>query len=183
MVRLNQVFDDVISEWGEAIGETIRNNLIPSWTTFVMQISAFIILLLVVIFFAYKPVKKMLKTRQDYIEKEISDAENSKSNAAINLAQSQETILSSKKEASKILEDAEILALKQKEEILEETRQEVAKMKEEAEKDIQKSRQDALDDIHKEMVDIAILTSSEILKREVNKDDDSRLAKEFIDNL
>lgn len=183
MVRLSLVLEDVISEWGKAIGETIRHNLIPSWTSFVMQIAAFIILLVVVIFFAYKPVKKMLKKRQDYIEQEITDAEKSNSAAAINLAQSQETVIASKKEASQIIEDARLEASRQQEEILAETRKEVEKMKKTAEEDIARSRQEALDDIHKEMVDIALLTTSEILKREVNEKDDSRLAKEFIDRL
>lgn len=183
MVSLTHLYEDVLSEWGEAIGDTIRNNLIPSWTSFVMQVAAFIILLVVVIFVAYKPVKKMLKQRQDYIEQEISDAEKSKSAAAINFAQSQETIIASKKEASQIIEEARIEANKQQEEILADARNQVNKMKADAEKDIIRSRQEALDDIHKEMVDIALLTTSEILKREVNEEDNSRLAKEFIDKL
>ena len=107
MVRLSQLYNDVLSEWGQAIGETIRNNLIPSWTSFVMQIAAFILLLIVVVFVAYKPVKRILKARQDYIEQEISDAEKDKAAAAINLAQSEETILASKKNASHIIEDAQ----------------------------------------------------------------------------
>lgn len=183
MVRLIHLYDDVLSEWGKAIGETIRNNLIPSWTSFVMQIAAFILLLIVVIFVAYKPVKNMLKKRQDYIEKEISDAEKDKAAAAINLAQSEETILASKKDASKIIEEAQNQALIRQEEILAETRRQVEKMKKDAEDDIEKSRQEALDDIHKEMVEVALLTSGEILKREVNDKDNARLAKEFIDNL
>ena len=47
MVRLFTLYDNVLQEWGQAIGDTIRNNLIPSWTSFVMQIAAFIILLIV----------------------------------------------------------------------------------------------------------------------------------------
>lgn len=183
MVRLSHLYEDVLSQWGEAIGDTIRNNLIPSWTSFVMQVAAFIILLMVVIFLAYKPVKKMLRKRQDYIEQEISDAEKSNSAAALNLAQSQETIIASKKEASQIIEDARLEASRQQEEILAEAREQVEKMKLDAEQDILRSRQEALDDIHKEMVDIALLTTSEILKREVNEKDNSRLAKEFIDKL
>lgn len=183
MVRLIHLYDDVLNEWGEAIGETIRNNLIPSWTSFIMQVAAFILLLIVVIFVAYKPVKRMLKQRQDYIEKEISDAEKDKATAAINLVQSEETILASKKNASQIIEDAQNQALLRKEEILAEAREEVEKMKKDAQADIERSRQEALDDIHKEMVEVALLTSSEILKREVNDKDNARLAKEFIDNL
>lgn len=183
MVRLSQMYEDVLQEWGQAIGETIRNNLIPSWTSFLMQLVAFIILLLVVVFLAYKPVKKMLKARQDFIENEISDAKKSKSAAELNFAQSQEAILASKKEASQIIEEAKLTASKEQEAIIADTKKEVAKMKADAEKDIERSRQEALDDIHKEMVDIALLTTSEILKREVNEEDDSRLAKEFIDKL
>ena len=183
MVRFNVLYDNVLQEWGQAIGDTIRNNLIPSWTSFVMQIAAFIILLLVVIFIAYKPVKKMLKARQDYIEQEISDAEKSKAAAFVNLTQSEETIIASKKEASEIIESAREEANRQKEEILAEAREEVNKMKLDAEDDINRSRQEAIDEIHKEMVDIALLTTSEILKREVNREDDSRIAKEFIDKL
>ena len=183
MVRLSQLYNDVLNEWGQAIGETIRNNLIPSWTSFVMQVAAFILLFIVVIFVAYKPVKRILKARQDYIEKEISDAEKDKAEAAINLTQSQETVIASKKDASRIIEEAQEQALVRKEEILAETRKEVEKMKKDAEADIARSRQEALDDIHKEMVEVALLTSSEILKREVNDKDNARLAKEFIDNL
>ena len=56
---------------GETIG-TIGQKLIPSWISFVIQLTSFLILLLVVFFIAYKPVKKMLKKRADYIENEIS---------------------------------------------------------------------------------------------------------------
>ena len=56
-------------------------------------------------------------------------------------------------------------------------------MKKVAEQDIERSKQEALDDIHKEMVEVALLTSSEILKREVNDEDNARLAEEFINRL
>ncbi len=182
MVRFGLILEG-IQTWGDEIGEKIGNNLIPSWVSFVMQVAAFIILLVIVVFVAYKPVKKMLKARQDYIEKEISDAEKDKAAAAVNLTQSQETILASKKQASQILEEANLEAQRRQEEALEEARLQIAKMKADAEKDIKRSRQEALDDIHKEMVDIALLTSSEILKREVNSKDNARLAEDFIDRL
>ncbi len=183
MVRLGLVLAADLKAWGEEIGNTIRNNLIPSWVSFVMQVAAFIILLIVVIFVAYKPIKKMLKARQDYIEKEISDAEKSKAEANVYLTQSQETILASKKQASEIIADAQLEAKRQQEEILLNASKEVEKMKKMAEEDIQRSRQEALDDIHKEIVEVALLTSSEILKREVNTKDNARLAEEFIEKL
>ena len=66
------------------IGETMKSiadKLIPNWLSFVIQFSSFIILLLVVFFLAYKPVKKMLKKRQDYIQEEIEQAQKNHADA------------------------------------------------------------------------------------------------------
>lgn len=166
-----------------SIGDDIKNKLIPSWTSFVVQVAAFVILLLVVIYLAYKPVKKMLKKRADYIESNITDSEKNKAIAAQNVQQSNEMIIASKKEASHIIETANKEAIQQKAGILEDTRMEVQQMKKDADVDIERSRQESLQAVHKEMVDVALAASSEILKREVTSEDNARLAEEFIKKL
>ena len=42
--------------------------LIPNFWSFLIQLLSLIVLIVVIIVFAYKPVKKILKTRQDYID-------------------------------------------------------------------------------------------------------------------
>lgn len=162
---------------------SIQTKLVPSWPSFVVQIAALAILILIVVFCAYKPVKKMLKKRQDYIENNIREAEENKAIALKRERQSSELILESKKQAASIIEEAQVNASKEKEVILAQAKEEVRKMKSDAEKDIELSKQEALDDIHSEMVDVALAASSEILKREVNDKDNARLAEEFIENL
>lgn len=176
----------VFSSFGDSIKaeiSKITQKLIPSWTSFVVQLAALIILILIVVYVAYKPMKKMLKKRADYVENNIKDSEQNKALAAQNAKQSEEMILSSKREASQIIEAANKEALVQKESVMETTRSEVKQMKIDAEKDIERSRQDTLDSVHKEMVDVALAASSEILKREVNEEDNARLAEEFIKKL
>ena len=87
-------------------GLDIGEKLVPSWLSLVVQLGAFAILLIVVIFLAYKPVKKMLKKRADFIEQNINDAQKSKAIADKNALESQETIIASKKEAASIIEAA-----------------------------------------------------------------------------
>lgn len=174
---------DSVPGIGDGIGETIQKNLIPSWLDLVVQLSSFIVLLIVVICLAYKPVKKMLKARADYIEQQIKDAEQQKAVAEKNATQSQETILASKAEAASIIKEANRQANLNKEAILEETRIEVARLKANAEEDIAKSKEEALEAIRDEMVSVALSASSEILKREVNEEDNARLAEEFIEKL
>ena len=67
--------------------------------------------------------------------------------------------------------------------MMEEARSEVKDMKIVAEQDIEQAKQDALNDIRKEMVNVALTASKEILKREVDKDDNTRLAEDFINRL
>ena len=43
--------------------EDIMSKLIPNWTSFVVQLAAFLVLVAIVIYFGYKPVKKMITPR------------------------------------------------------------------------------------------------------------------------
>ena len=188
MVHLNMALllkatgSDGNSGIADAIG-SIKDKLVPSWISLLIQFAALVALIMIVIFCAYKPVKKILQKRSDYIESNIREAEQSKAVAAQREQQSAEIILESKKQAALIIEDAQKTALKEKDALLNETRVEVAKMKSNAELDIERSKQEALDEIHSEMVDVALAASSEILKREVNDKDNARLTEEFIKNL
>ena len=163
--------------------ESILSKLIPNWTSFVVQLAAFLVLVAVVIYFAYKPVKKIIKTRQDYIEDNIKQSELAKSRANDNIIKSEETLTASHKEANEIIEQAKLDAENERNRILEETSVLVSKMKQNAEADIKQSKEDAKEEIRKEMVNLALDASSEILSRNVNTKDNEKLADDFIRSL
>ena len=162
---------------------SIGNKLIPNWFAFLIQIIALILLLTIIFIFAYKPVKKLLNARADYIEKEVKDAENDKKLARENALKSEQMIIDSKKTASEIIESANKRALEEAEEIKEETRNEISRMKKAAEEEINDAKKQSLKDIHDEMVDVALTASEEILGREVDKNDNEKLARNFIESL
>ena len=168
------------------IGETMKSiadKLIPNWLSFVIQFSSFIILLLVVFFLAYKPVKKMLKKRQDYIQEEIEQAQKNHADAVKETQEAKKLLSDSKAEASLIIENATKKGQEKYEAMMVEAKEEVKEMKLAAEQDIEQAKQDALDDIRNEMVNVALTASKEILKREVDSDDNKRLAEDFINRL
>lgn len=178
VLKLLSNMDDI----GEKMA-SIAQKLIPDWVSFVIQFSSFIILLLVVFFFAYKPVKKMLKKRADYIQQEIDQATESHALAVKETQEAKRILSESKSEASQIIENATKKGEEKYEAMMEEARSEVKDMKIAAEQDIEQAKQDALNDIRKEMVNVALTASKEILKREVDKDDNARLAEDFINRL
>ncbi len=174
-----KVYDDI----GQVIQDYISKSLIPSWVSFVVQLAAFIIMLVVVILVAYKPVKKMLTKRADYVENNIRESEIAKAEALQNATSSKETLIASRKEAAEIVNAAKVTAVNNQKQILEETQLEVNKMKALAEEDIERSKEEAKEEIRKEMVSIALSASEEVLKREVNEKDNARVVANFIKDL
>lgn len=144
---------------------------------------AFLVLLLVVFFFAYKPVKNLIKKRGDYVEGKIKNAEEKEKNAEIKVKQLEEQVKSSQKEAMEIIEKAKLDATRERNEIKEQAKldadKEVLRAKEQIAQEIEASK----DKIHEEIVDVAVQASSKILEREVSKKDNEKLIDDFIDEL
>ena len=144
---------------------------------------AFIILLLAIFYFAYKPVKKLLKQRGDYVENKIKTAEEREKESEKLLANANENVKASRKEAMEIVEKAKEDANKERQVILDKAKEEKAaeikRTKEEIAQEIEASK----DEIHREIVSVAIDASSKVLEREVNKKDNEKLIDSFIDDL
>ena len=170
----------------ENIGETIKTiseKLVPNLLSFVIQFLSFAILLVVVFVFAYKPVKKILKKRADFVENEIKEARENNLTAQRSIDEAKEIVASSKVQASAIIQKAEQQGQEQYDALIAKAKDEVIEMKKDAEKDIERAKEEALQDIRNEMVKVALGASEEILKREVDNDDNKRLAEDFINRL
>lgn len=163
--------------------EAFTSKLIPNWPSLVAQVGALVVLILVVIIFGYKPIKKIIKKRQDYIESQIKDAEKSKATWQENELKSKETVLASNRTAADIVAEAKVNAEKERAQILEQTALDVEKMKIDAENDIARMELEAQEEIKKEMISVALDASKELLGREVTSKDNTRLLEEFIEDI
>ena len=169
-----------ISNVGEYISEEISKKLIPNLGSFLTQLGSLLVLILLVIIFGYKPIKKMITKRQDYIASSINEATQKNKEAELNLIQSNEKIIASKKEAESIINESKQKALEEHNKLIEETKLEIINLKKEAELDIKRSQEEALEEIRKEMVGVALNASSELLKRNVTNKDNEKLVDDFI---
>ncbi len=144
---------------------------------------AFIILLLVAFYFAYKPVKKLLKKRGDYVEGKIKDADDKEKQANEKLKKAEQRVKDSNIEAMEIVEKAKEDATKEKDRIAAEAKlareAEVKKAKEQIAQEIEASK----DEVHKEIVSVALDASKKVLSREVNSKDNEKLIDDFIKDL
>ena len=149
----------------------------------VIQLAAFVVLLVVVFFIAYKPVKKMVAKRREYVALQIASAEEANRVAQEAAAKKDVTIEEGKAEAGRIVAEARIEAQKEAARILSEAEQSASEKKKQADIDIELAKQKSKDDVYREIVDVAIAASSQVLNREVNQKDNERLVNEFLEDL
>lgn len=163
--------------------EDFINKLFPDPWDALATFLAFIVLLLVVFYVAYKPVKNLLKKRGDYVEGKIKDAESMKLEADKLLSDANKEYKEKKIEAIGIVEKAKADATKEREAILDKARKEKEIEVERTRLEIAQEVEASKDEIHREIVSVAIDASTKILEREVSKKDNEKLIDSFIDEL
>lgn len=150
---------------------------------FIIVFAAFIVLVLVAFFFAYKPIKAYMKKRADYVEDKIKSADENLEKSRKNVLESEKTLRESKKNSIEIISNARNDATKVKEEIIAEAKIEANKEKQKAKEEIAQEIEANKDALHKEIVDVALKASEELLSREVNDEDNKRLLDDFVNDL
>lgn len=162
---------------------TVSEGLLPNLWITLTQMAIFVVTALVVIFFAYKPIKKKLKQRQDYIEKNINDAKLEMSKVDEEKKKAEEIIADAQKQAGEIIQEAQKNAEINAQAVQKELALSIETQKEQAHKDIEAERERMLNENHNKMVDTAIEASKQILSREINEEDNKKMVDEFINHL
>ncbi len=170
--------DSLNSDFGAAISGMLPN----LWVT-LTQLVLFIATVAVVFFFAYKPIKKKLTQRQDYIVKNIKDSESRKSQAEALNAKAQDDVAKAQLKAGEIIGTAQKTAEQNEQEQQRLLADSIEKQKEQAHRDIEAERSRMLKEAHNQIVDTAIDASKKILGRETKEADSSKIVNDFIDQL
>ena len=85
----------------ESLGQ-VADGLLPNLWLTLTQVIVVLATAAVVIFLAYKPLKKKLKQRQDYIENNIKDSEDKKAQAEKKLLEADDAVIEAQKKAGDI---------------------------------------------------------------------------------
>ena len=169
-------------EIGNRIQEVVNNMLPNLWVT-LMQLAIFIFIALLFIFLAYKPLKKKMKKRADYIENNIKESESKKLEAQEKVNQAQQIIADREKQAGELIKAAQKTAENKAQQFEKDLALTLEKQKRQAHKDIEAEREKMLQEAHEEIVDSAIAASKEILKRNITKEDNDKFIDDFVNEL
>jgi len=148
-----------------------------------VQLAAFIVLLILARKFAWGPVMDMMKKREDYITGEIEAAEKSRNEAARLAQEAEERLKATKQDAQKIVDDARALAVKQEQDIVAAARSEAERLKKAAQADIRQEKEKAVQALQDQVASLSVLIATKVIEKELNEQDQERLIGEYVKQL
>jgi F-type H+-transporting ATPase subunit b len=129
------------SEGGSASLLSVNGGL-AFWTTL-----TFILLLLILTKFAWKPILSALKQREDAIKDSLEQAEKAKDEAKKILSENQNSLAKAEEESKKIIEQSKIYAESLKDQIVKDSKEQAKKLIEEASAEIDRKKNAAFDEL------------------------------------
>ena len=166
----------------DRISNTVNNMLPNLWITLI-QLGLFILVAILFIVIAYKPLKKKLNERANYIENNIKQSEEKLIDADARIKEADKIVMDGQKQAGEIIQRAEKTAENKANELEKQLAETIEKQKQNAHKDIVNERNKMLKEAKSEIISTAISTSKEILKRNVTIEDNDEFLNQFIDQI
>jgi F-type H+-transporting ATPase subunit b len=155
------------------------NKLFPNFWSLVINLLALIILFVAVYLIAYKPLKKYVNARKDYVEHNLRDSEQAKAINEKKAAESDQLIADAKNQANQIIAQAKVAASASADEIVQKAEKDAQERQKAADLAIKQEEEKSKRAIHDEIVNVALDATKQVLGREVNAKDNAKLVNDF----
>ena len=150
--------------------------------TIIIQAANLMILTAIFSKVLFRPVQNILKRRQTEVENIYIDANERADKAEKMRAEYQERLRNVSRETEKIKKQAESEIERMKADVLDRAKGEAAHIRETAKRQTDQERKKAAEQLRSEASDMAVEIAEKILQREINRDDQLKLIKEFMDH-
>jgi len=149
--------------------------------TFIGQLVSFLILLGLLVFVGYKPIRKMLDERANRIRESMEQAEATKQEYEQAKVAVQEQIGKAREEGQAIISQAAQIGDRLKEEARGEARKEAQALVERARVEMERERDKVIDDLRHEFVDTAILAAEKVINETLDKERHKKLIEQAME--
>jgi len=157
--------------------------LIDINATLIAQILNFLVLLVILAKFAYKPLLQAMDDRRNRIINDLDSAEQTRLDAEALKEQYAEQLAGARQEATEIVTKANQIAQNIHDELVEQARVEQEAMMANAKERIEQEKQQALLDIRTEVVKLSTLIAGKIVNQKLNSDKDQKLVENIADEV
>ena len=151
-----------------------------TWQGIVLHLIALIILTVGLYLLLFKPVKKMIRERQEKVKK--IEKENAELNEEVKaLKNSSEKVLAdAKKEAAAIHESVVKVANQKASDIVGEAKAKAKAMIDRTETEMDEERKKLQADVEKQIADVSLVVAEKVIGRDISKADNHRLIEESL---
>jgi len=149
--------------------------------SFIGQLINFLILLGLLTFFGYKPIRKMLDERSNRIKQSMEQAEATKQEYEHAQVEVEKQISKARDEGQSIIAQAAQAGESVKEEARQEARKEAQAIAERTRAELGRERDKIVDELRKEFVDTAILAAERVISETLDKGKHRRLIEKTLE--
>lgn len=144
---------------------------------------AFVIVLAVLMKFAFPALKKGLKAREDKIRDDLESASRAREEAETEAATYRAQIGDARSEANVIIEDARADAERIRREVVGRAEAEAAEVRERAQEDIRLAQERAMSDLRAQVADLSIGLAERVVERNLDRDTQMALIESYINSV
>lgn len=143
----------------------------------------FIVVLVVLWLFAWKPILNGLDARNDKIQDDLDASRKLREQAEAMMSDYKKNLDASKDQALQIIDEGKKDAESIRQRILTDAKKEAEEIHDRAVADISQAKTKAIKELEKEVVDISVAIISKILSRDVSKEDHRNIILKELDQL
>ena len=140
----------------------------------------FVVLLVVLTKFAFKPITAAVEARERALEESIAGAKRDRDEAAQLMAEQRRQLDAARGEAQALIAQGRATAERMRGELLEQTRLQQQELLERARRDIEAEKERAIADLRREAVDLALAGAGKVIERNLDDAGNRQLVERFL---
>lgn len=144
---------------------------------------AFLVVLFVLLKFAFPALKKGLKSREDKIREDLEAAERARSEAEAEAAQYRAQLGDARGEAGRIIEEARQAADEVRKDLIARAEADAAEVRQRAQEDARLASERALADLQRRVSELSIELAERIVQRNLDRDTQLALIESYINEV
>ncbi len=151
-----------------------------NWTGFLWQLFAFLALILLLWWYLYKPILRVLDARAERIRHSMETAERVQREMAEMEQRSRQMLEDARKQAQQVLSQAHQAAGRIQESAQEEARAQADRIVASAQEEIDKAKTRAMEELRHQVADLAITAASRVVRKELDPQTHYQLINEVL---
>ena len=159
------------------------NLLTPNGGLMFWTIVIFVLLMVILSRFAFKPMLAAVEAREKKLQADLDEARRDREEAQRVLAEHRAQLEAARGEAQKMIADGRSTAEKLRNDLLEQTKGQQQVMLDRARREIETEKNNAIASLRREAVDLAIAGAGKVIERNLDSDANRKLVESYLGSV